>query len=80
MNLPTICGKKTMAVAAAVLLCGSMGVAQMTQPSTGPGGQTPGSANPSMNPQMNGMQTNGQPSPTDMLFVKKALQGGIAEI
>jgi putative membrane protein len=81
MNLPTLCGKKTIAMAGAVLLCSGMGMAQMQQPSTGPaGGQGPGSANPSMNPQMNGMQANGQPSALDSLFVKKALQGGIAEV
>jgi putative membrane protein len=81
MNLPPICGKKTVVIAGAVLLCGSMCMAQMTQPSTGSaGGQSPGSANPSMNPQVNGMQTNGQASPTDILFVKNALQGGIAEV
>lgn len=85
MHFPPIFGKKTVAVAGAALLCGSMGMAQMTQPSTGAaGGQQPGaanpSANPSMNPQMNGMQTNGQSSPMDALFVKNALQGGIAEV
>lgn len=81
MNLPTLCGKKTIAMAGAVLLCSSLGIAQMQQPSTGPaGGQGAGSANPSMNPQMNGMQTNGPASPVDSLFVKKALQGGIAEV
>jgi putative membrane protein len=80
MNLPTPCGKKTIAMAGAVLLCSSMGMAQMQQPSTGAaGGQGPG-ANPSMNPQMNGMQANGQASAVDSLFVKKALQGGIAEV
>jgi putative membrane protein len=81
MNFPTLYGNKTIAMAGAVLLCSSIGMAQMQQPSTGPaGGQGSGSANPSMNPQMNGMQTNGQASPVDMLFVKKALQGGIAEV
>src|ERR1700689_3005914 len=81
MNFPTLCGKKTIAMAGAVLLCSSMGMAQMQQPSTGPaGGQGTGSANPSMNPQMNGVQANGQPSAVDSLFVKKALQGGIAEV
>src|SRR5580693_4028005 len=81
MHFPPIFGKKTVAVAGAALLCGSMGMAQMTQPSTGAaGGQQPGAANPSMNPQMNGMQTNGQSSPMDALFVKNALQGGIAEV
>ena len=81
MNLPTLCGRKTIAMAGAVLLCSSIGMAQMQQPSTGAaGGQGAGSANPSMNPQMNGMQTNGPASPVDSLFVKKALQGGIAEV
>jgi putative membrane protein len=82
MNIPTLCGKKTIAMAGAVLLCSSMGMAQMQQqPSTGPaGGQGAGSANPSMNPQINGMQANGQPSAADATFVKKALQGGIAEV
>jgi putative membrane protein len=80
MNFPTLRGKKTIAMAGAVLLCSSMGMAQMQQPSTGgAGGQGAGSANPSMNPQMNGMQANG-PSAGDSLFVKKALQGGIAEV
>jgi putative membrane protein len=80
MNLPTIYGKKTMGVAGAVLLCGSMGIAQMTQPSTGPAGSQPrGSADPSMNSPMNNMQTNG-PSAVDRMFVKNALQGGIAEV
>jgi putative membrane protein len=80
MNFPTFSGKKTMAMAGAVLLCSSIGMAQMQQPSTGPaGGQGPG-ANPSMNPQMNGMQANGQPTAMDSMFVKKALQGGLAEV
>lgn len=80
MNCSTRYGKKTMGVAGAVLLCGSMGMAQMTQPSTGPGGSQPtGQANPSMNPQMGNMQTNGA-SASDRMFVKKALQGGIAEV
>ena len=30
MNYPTICGKKTLAMAGAILLCGSMGMAQTT--------------------------------------------------
>jgi putative membrane protein len=85
MNFPPICSKKTLAVASAVLLCGSIGMAQVPQPSTGPAGsQQPGATNPatnpSMNPQMNNMQTNGEASPTDRLFVKNALQGGIAEV
>jgi putative membrane protein len=81
MNIPTFRGKKMVAMAGAALLCSSIGMAQMQQPSTGgaAGGQGPG-ANPSMNPQMNGMQANGQPSAMDSMFVKKALQGGLAEV
>jgi putative membrane protein len=81
MNFSTICGKKTIGVAGAVLLCGSMGLAQATPPSAGPAGsQSPGAADPGMNAQMNNMQMNGQPSPIDKMFVKKALQGGLAEV
>ena len=80
MNFPPNYGKKTAVLAGAVLLCGSMGLAQMSQPSTGPAGQTPGQNNPAMDPQMNGMQTNGQPSPVDRMFVKNAMQGGMAEV
>jgi putative membrane protein len=80
MNFPTIYVKKTLGVAGAVLLCGGIGIAQMTQPTTGPAGSQPqGSADPSMNSQTNNMQMNG-PSPVDKLFVKKALEGGIAEV
>lgn len=82
MNFPTIYGKRTMALAGAILLCGSMGLAQM-RGSTGPTGagqtgQSPGQ-NPSMDSQMNGMQT-GQPSAIDRMFVSKAMQGGLAQI
>jgi putative membrane protein len=76
-------GKRSLAVAGAMLLCGSMGLAQMNQPSS-PGGQsTPGQnpgQNPSMDPQMNNMQQAGQPSPIDRMFVKNAMQGGVAEV
>ena len=51
MNYPPIYGKKTVALAGAVLLCGSMGLAQMSQPSAGPAaGQTPGQNNPAWIP------------------------------
>lgn len=80
MNFPPICGKKTAALAGALLLCGSMGVAQMSQPSNGPAGQTPGQTNPAMDSQMNGMQAAGQASPMDKMFVAKAMQGGMAEV
>jgi putative membrane protein len=33
-----------------------------------------------MDPQMNGMQPTGQPTPMDRMFVTKALQGGLAEV
>jgi putative membrane protein len=73
-------GKKTLAVAGTMLLCGSMGLAQMSQPSS-PGAQSTPGQNPSMDSQMNGMQQQaGQPSPIDRMFVKNAMQGGIAEV
>jgi putative membrane protein len=76
MNLPPICGKRTMALAGAMLLCGSMSLAQMPRtPATGPPGQ-----NPSADPQMNGMQGPGQNTALDKLFVRKAMQGGMAEV
>jgi putative membrane protein len=70
-------------LAGAMLLCGSMGFAQMRDSAGPPGqgaGQTPGQ-NPSTDPQMNGMQTAaGQPSPVDRMFVGKAMQGSLAEV
>ncbi len=79
MNFSTNCGKRTIALAGAMLLCGSMGLAQapMGRWSAAP---APGQ-NPSMDPQMNGMQTAaGQPSPVDRMFVSKAMQGSLAEV
>ncbi len=57
MNLSTIYGKRIVALGGAMLLCGSMGFAQM-RGSAGPTaqGQAPGQ-NPSTDPQMNGMQS-----------------------
>jgi putative membrane protein len=83
MNHLQNCGKRSLAVAGAMLLCGSMGLAQMNQPSS-PGapstpGQNPGQ-NPSMDSQMNNMQQAGQPSPIDKMFVKNAMQGNMAEV
>src|ERR1700689_89603 len=78
MNFPPIYGKKTAALAGAVLLCGSMGLAQMSQPSAGPASQTPGQNNPTTDPQLNGIQ--GQASAMDKMFVAKAMQGGMAEV
>ena len=80
MNHPQICGKKVVAVAGAFLLCGSMGWAQMSQQPNGAAGQTPGQNNPSRDSQMNGMPGQVQASPMDQMFVRKALQGGMAEV
>jgi putative membrane protein len=85
MIRPTIYGKKTLAIAGTILLCGSMGLAQAPQ-SGSPGGapgQNPGSnpgANPSMDSPTNGMQASGQASSLDRMFVAKAMQGGKAEV
>ncbi len=46
MNYPQNCGKKMVAVAGAILLCGSMGLAQAGQQPSGAAGQTPGQNNP----------------------------------
>lgn len=81
MNYPPIYGKKAVAAAGALLLCGSMGLAQMKQPSAGPASQAPGQNNPAaMDSQMNGMQQAGQPSAADRMFVTKAMQGSMAEV
>jgi putative membrane protein len=79
MNLSTIYSKRIVALGGAMLLCGSMGFAQM-HGSASPSSQAPGQ-NPSTDPQMNGMQTAaGQPSPVDKIFVSKAMQGSLAEV
>jgi putative membrane protein len=80
MNYPHNCGKKMVAAAGAVLLCGSIGLAQMSQQPNSPAGQTPGQNNPAMDSQMNGMNGPGQNTAMDKMFVKKALQGGMAEV
>jgi len=78
MTFSTIYGKRTIALARAMLLCGSMGLAQM-RGSAGSTGQAPGQT-PSTDPQMNGVQTAGQPSSMDRMFVTKAMQGSMAEV
>src|SRR3984885_9861776 len=80
MNHPPIYGKKAVAAAGPLLLCGSMGLAQVSRPSEGQAGQTPGQTDPNMNSQMNGMQQAGQQSPIDRMFVTKAMQGSMAEV
>ena len=79
MSLSTIYGRRVVALGGAMLLCGSMGFAQM-HGSAGSSSQAPGQ-NPSTDPQMNGMQTAaGQPSSVDRMFVGKAMQGSLAEV
>ena len=84
MNDSTIYGKKTMVLAGALLLCGTMGMAQNpgSPGSAGPAGQTAGQTpgqNSTMDSPTNGMQA-GQTSPMDKMFVAKAMQGSVAEI
>jgi len=69
---------KTVALGCALLLCGSMGLAQMRNSSSPtPPGQNTG-ADPSMDPRMNGVQTGSMAM--DRMFVKSAMQGGLAEV
>ncbi len=79
MNFPPICDRRTVVLAGAMLLCGSMAIAQAPQGSAGPASQAPGQS-PSMDPQMNGMQGPSQPTPMDRMFVSKAMQGSMAEV
>ncbi len=86
MNHPHLCHKRTIALAAGLLLCASVGFAQMAPNAGSAAGQVPGQntgrnpgQNPSMDPQMNGMQGPGQ-SALDKMFVKKAMQGSMAEV
>ena len=76
MIYPDNCGKKLTALAGAVLLSSSLGLAQAGQQPSGPAGQS----NPAADSQMSAMTMAGQPSPQDKTFVKKALQGGMAEV
>jgi putative membrane protein len=80
MNYPHNCGKKMVAMAGALLLSGSLGLAQAGQQPSSPAGQTPGQRNPALDSQVNATNAPGQPSPMDKMFVKKALQGGMAEV
>ncbi|HTZ59135.1 MAG TPA: DUF4142 domain-containing protein [Acidobacteriaceae bacterium] len=81
MNYPPMHGRRLLGIAGALVLCGGVGLAQMTPPSQGPAGQAPGQTNPSMDSQMNQMQQqSGQPSPMDKMFVQQAMQGNKAQI
>jgi putative membrane protein len=72
MNHPLPYSRKMVAIAGAILLCGSMGLAQ----AGGPAGHMPGQ---DMDSQMNGPAA-GQASPADKMFVSKAMQGSMAEV
>jgi putative membrane protein len=79
---PHFCSRKTIALAASMLLFGGVGVAQRAPNAGGAASQTTGpssSQNPAMDSQMNGMQGPSQ-SPIDRVFVKKAMQGSMAEV
>ena len=86
MNQSTTFTKRMLVMATSALLCGTMGWAQAGQGAPGAAGQTPGTPNTQqpmdaqMNSQTNGMANSGQASSTDKMFVKKALQGGMAEV
>jgi putative membrane protein len=84
MNYSQNYGKKTVTLAGAILLSASLGLAQAGQQPSGAGGQTPGQTpsqnNPAMDSQMNAMTAPGQNAAMDKMFVKKALQGGMAEV
>jgi len=71
---------KTLSLATAALLCGSLSMAQMRQSSPGAGSQAPGQNAGMDASQMNNMAASGQASPMDKTFVGKALQGGMAEV
>jgi putative membrane protein len=82
MMNPHFCSRKTIALAAGMLLYGSVGFAQMAPNAGSAASQVPGpssSQNPTMDPQMNGTQGPGQ-TPIDRMFVKKAMQGSMAEV
>jgi putative membrane protein len=80
MDFPTMYGKRTIVLAGAMLLCGSMAIAQAPRgDASGPASQTPGQ-NPSMDSQTNGMQGPNQPTPMDRMFVSRAMQGSMAEV
>jgi putative membrane protein len=82
MRNPHFCSRKIIALAASMLMFGGVGIAQMAPNSGNAASQVPGqnsSRNPAMDPQMNGMQGSSQ-SPIDRMFVKKAMQGSMAEV
>ena len=80
MTHPPIGSKSIVALAGAILLCGSMGLAQVGQQPSSPAGQNPGQNNPALNSQLNGIAAAGQPSMIDKMFVRKAMEGSLAQV
>src|SRR5579863_5273324 len=80
MNYSPIGSKRTVALAGAILLCGSMGLAQAGRQPSSPAGENPSQTNPAMDSQMNGVGNAGQPSMIDKMFVRKAMEGSMAEV
>jgi len=78
MNQPTIYGGKTVALVSAMLLCGSMSLAQMRGSST-PAPQNQGQ-NPNLSSGMNGVPGAAESSSMDQMFIRKAMQDGMAEV
>lgn len=81
MNQNKFVGMKTVSLASALLLCGTVSMAQAPQSSPSPAGnQTPSQTNGMNSTQMGAMTASGQSSSMDKMFVQKALQGGMAEV
>ncbi len=81
MNHPPIYGKKTVAVAGAMLLCGSMGLAQMNQPPSGRSRASPGTEQSRYGfPDEWRCSKRDNLRPMDRMFVGKAMQGSMAEV
>jgi putative membrane protein len=78
MNQPTIYGGKAVALVSAMLLCGCTSLAQM-RGSSSQATQNPGQ-NPNLSTGMGGMQGAAQSSSMDQMFVRNAMQDGMAEV
>jgi putative membrane protein len=91
MNCPRMCNRLTMLAAAAALCCvpsfaqmapggGAGGGGAAAQAGTRPGAATQGTMEQQMNGQNGNMQNGAGQSGMDKSFVKKALQGSMAEV
>jgi putative membrane protein len=81
MKSSTFYGKRIIALAGAMLLCGTIALAQAGRGSAGSAtsGQNPNQS-PSMDQQINGMQGAPGQSAMDKMFVTKAMQGSLAQV